>query len=63
MKSEVEFLQLLDGETDETALEKFKRKMIALGKEIKIVNSRRMCPKLMKIYFVENKKKGMQEMG
>jgi len=63
MKSEVEFLQLLDGETDETALEKFKRKMIALGKEIKVINSKRMCPKLMKIYFVENKKKGMQGMG
>jgi hypothetical protein len=37
--------------------------MIALGKEIKVINSKRMCPKLMKIYFVENKKKEMQEMG
>lgn len=63
MKSEVEFVKLSEGETDETALERFKRKMIALGKEIKVINSKRMCPKLMKIYFVESKKSRMQGMG
>ncbi|SHI36896.1 hypothetical protein [Clostridium intestinale] len=61
MENEIEFLKLADWERDEIALERFKRKMKNIGKEIKVINSKKVCSKLMKIYFVEVNCNGMQK--